>query len=183
MLLIISVVSADLGTHTQPAGFSLNFLRPALSVAHELGATGEKGNHHGKWGDKETAHWAPSLLLTEPPINITGFIWRVRGLPYHGFVIFLLLHCLTFRFPSEQVGAGYSACPRWVTPSDKPDWLQNSSYSASSVKRWDRKKQTANEETLLPNSSPHHIKPCYFMCEVTCCFELTSADHKTKMML
>lgn len=183
MVLFTSAGSTDVGIHTQPDGFSLSFLRPAWSVARELGATGEKGNHHGQWGDKELARWAPSLLLTELPINITGFFWKVWGLPHHGCVIFLLLHCLVFWFPSEQAGAGYSACPRWVTPPDKPDWLQNSSYSASSVKHWGRKKQTANEEMLLPNSSPCHIKPFYFMCEVTCCFELTSADRKTKMML
>lgn len=37
-----------MGTRTQPVGFSLNFVRPAMSVARELAATGEKGDHHGQ---------------------------------------------------------------------------------------------------------------------------------------
>lgn len=101
MLLITSVGSTDLSTHMQPASSSLNFLRPALPVARELGATREKGKPHEKWGDKETARWALSLLLTELPINITGFIWKVWGLPHHEFVIFLLLHSLTFQSKQE----------------------------------------------------------------------------------
>lgn len=115
-LVITSVGPTYLGT--QPSGFFFNFFRPALSMAHELSATGKKGNHHGKGEDKETVCWAPSLLLTELLINITGFIWKVWGPPCHGFVFFLLLHCLTFHFPSEQAGAGYSSCPRWVTPPE-----------------------------------------------------------------
>lgn len=101
VLLITSVGSTDLSTHVQPAGSSLNFLRPALPVARELGATREKGKHHEKWGDKETACWALSLLLTGLLINITGFIWKVWGLPRHEFVIFLLLHSLTFQSKQE----------------------------------------------------------------------------------
>lgn len=38
-------------TYSQLA--SLKFLRPTLPVACELDGTGEKGNHHGKEGDKE----------------------------------------------------------------------------------------------------------------------------------
>lgn len=153
VLLITSVGSTDLSTHMQPAGSSLNFLRPALPVARPLGATREKGKHHEKWGDKET----DCLLSTELAAHGASD-------KYHRFYLGGLRSSpswiCNFSPPpllniSEQAGAGYSACPRWVTPPDKPDWLQNWSYSASS---WDRKKQTANEEMLLPNSSTHHIK-------------------------
>lgn len=53
-----------------------------------------------------------------------------------------------------HAGAGYSECPRWVIPPDKPDWLQNWSYSALGGKHWHRRKQIVNEELLLPNCSP-----------------------------
>lgn len=76
----------------------------------------------------------------------------LEGLPHHEFVIFLLLHFLTFQ--SKQKLATLLALDESLLQISLTDFKTEVTLHRVETE----KKQTANEEMLLPNSSTHHIK-------------------------